>query len=169
MSGKTVKICVIDDTDEGIEILKAAFAGADNIEISGRFSENTDITVYLSSRDCVLKNIRPDSSIIFSSNRYIKTDVAVRAVICGLYEKSTVTASSVIFSGDGMEFVYCLQRSVMTLDNTYAEIGEIKVKSEWNCLEKALAAVTARIIVYGGGEDFIELKKNFTDKGEIMQ
>lgn len=156
------KICVIDDTDEGKKIVRSAFADADEVEISDSFCADSDITVYFSCRRRVLKNIREGSSVIFSANRPVKTDAAVRPIVCGLYETATVTASSVAYTEDGAEFVYCLQRAVMTLGGEYAEIGEIKVRSEWNCIEKALAAVTARVIVFGSAQDFIELKKEKT-------
>lgn len=154
-----VRICVIDDTDEGKKIVGAAFADTDEVEICGGFSEMSDITVYFSEKDHILKNIRPGSSVILSSNRSVKTNVAVRLIICGLYEKATVTASSVEYTENGTEFVYCLQRAVMTLDKRYAEIGEIKVISEWSSIEKSLAAVTARMIVFGNTDDIVFLKK----------
>lgn len=154
------KICIIDDTDEGKKIINAAFADSEDVEISDKFSDQTDIVIYFSERNHILKNIRAGTNVIFSSNRFVKTDVAVRPIICGLYDKATVTASSVRYTENGAEFVYCLQRAVRTLNNEYAEIGEIKVISEWNSIEKALAAVTARIIVFGDTEKSVVLKNN---------
>lgn len=154
-----IRICVIDDTDEGERIVNSAFADTDSVLICGGFAENADITVCFSENDHILKNIRPGSSVILSSNRPVKTNVALRLIICGLYEKATVTASSVRYTENGTEFVYCLQRAVMTLTDKYAEIGEIKVCSEWGSIEKALAAVTARVIAFGNTDDTVFLKK----------
>lgn len=155
-----VRICVIDDTDEGEKIVGSAFAGTDGAEICGGFAEDADITVYFSENSSVLENIRPGSSVILSSNRPVKTNAALRLIICGLYEKATVTASSVRYTENGTEFVYCLQRAVMTLADKYAEIGEIKVCSEWGSIEKALAAVTARVIAFGNTDDTVFLRRS---------
>ncbi|MCH5185078.1 MAG: hypothetical protein J1F64_03030 [Oscillospiraceae bacterium] len=154
-----IRVCVIDDEEYGAEIVRAAFGDKDNVEINEGFSQKADITVYLSSGDNLFRNIKYGSVIIFSENRRIVTDVAVRAVMCGLYDKATVTASSIGISEDKLEFVYCMQRSLSTLEGIPVDIGELRVRSDWLCLEKVLAAVTARIIAFGDIEDRIELIK----------
>ncbi len=154
-----INICVIDDDNTGADILKSVFAGTDGVEISDNFRESADIIVYLSGRKAEIRNIRPKSVVIFSDNRLVKTDVEISAVICGLYEKSTVTASSIDISENTLNFVYCMQRSLVTLSGETVDIGEINVQSEWMCLDKVLAAITARIICRGAPDNNMYIKK----------
>jgi len=155
-----MNICIIDDDDSSEDIARALFHNIKNVRIYNKFDKNIvfNIVLYLKEDNAVLDNITENTVIILIDNRIIRSDLKLRVIICGLFEKATITASSVNLA-DKLEFTYCIQRAVPSLSGNLIEQQEIKVISEWTRLDRLLAVITAKLICTGYTGDLIELKK----------
>lgn len=112
---------------------------------------NTQNAEYLEKMQKFMGRINEGGYIIFSSDNLNETDLKwgdIYPVTYGFNGKTTVTASS-IDDMNGLDFSYCLQRSLITISNDVVRPFEkpVRVEGTYDDVAYYLAALTCIIIL----------------------
>ena len=94
----------------------------------------------------LIECISPETRLIYNGDKSHFRFEHQNAISYGMAYNADVTVSSIDDKCDGISFVLCLQRPVLSLNGNWLYEGEFQVQSDNTCINELLPAITCTML-----------------------